>query len=115
MYKIFRDRLLVALTIAFLSGGAQAATDDHEWVGVLSAAIGYDDNITLEDDTSAGASELSDNYLEILGSAGRYVSGVRNDGLRVNGLLFSRDYFSESDFDFTQFSVGIGYDKTIPD
>lgn len=115
MYSILRDRMFIAPIVIILSGGAQAASDDHEWAGILSASFGYDDNLTLEDDTSATASELKDNYLEVLGSARRYVSGVRNDGLRISGTLFRRQYLSESDFDFFQLGGGVGYDKTFPD
>ncbi len=115
MYRIFRDRMLIAPIVIFLSGSAQAASDDHEWAGILSASFGYDDNLTLEDDTSAVASELKDNYLEVLGSAGRYVSGVRNDGLRISGTLFSRQYQNEVDFGFSQIGGGVGYDKIFSD
>lgn len=115
MYRVFRDRSAITLMAVSLCASAQAASDGHEWAGVLSASIGYDDNLTLEDDTSAVASGLDDNYLEILGSASRYVSGVRNDGLRIYGTLFTRQYQSESDFDFTQLGAGAGYDKTFSD
>jgi len=113
MFRIFRGRLSIAPLVIVLSGGVQAASDDQEWSGILSASVGYDDNLTLEDDTSAVASELDDNYIELLGSAGRYVSGVRNDGLRISGIFFKRQYLNESDFDFSLLGVGVGYDKTL--
>jgi len=115
MYRVFHDRSAIALTVAFLCGSAQAAPDDHKWAGILSASIGYDDNLTQEDNTSAVASGLDDNYLEVLGSASRYVSGARNDGLRISGTLFTRQYESEGDYDFSQLGVGVGYDKTFSD
>ena len=120
MYRVFNERSAIALTVVSLCASAQctsaqAATDGHEWAGIVSAAIGYDDNLRQEDNTSAVASGLDDNYLEVLGSAGRYVSGVRNDGVRIYGNLFSRQYQSEGDFDFTQLGVGAGYDKTLSD
>lgn len=115
MSSINRDRILIATIVIFLSGSVQAASDDHEWVGLLSASFGYDDNLTLEDDTSAVASELDDIYLEVLGSTSRYVSGTRNDGLRIYGTIFSRQYQSEVDFGFSQIGGGVGYDKTFSD
>jgi hypothetical protein len=120
MYRVFNERSAIALTVVSLCASATctsalAASDDHEWEGIVSAAIGYDDNLTLEDDTSAVASGLDDNYLEVLGSASRYLSGVRNDGLRINGTVFARQYSSEGDFDFTQLGLGVGYDKTFAD
>lgn len=120
MYRVFNERSAIALTVVSLYASAQcttaqAASDDHEWTGIVSAAIGYDDNLRQEDNSSAVASGLDDNYLEVLGSAGRYVSGVRNDGVRIYGTLFSRQYVSEGDFDFTQLGAGVGYDKTLSD
>jgi len=115
MYKGFRERIAVTLIAAFCCGSVQAAPDGHEWAGILSASVGNDDNLTLDDDTSSVASELDDNYLEILGGASRYVSGVRNDGFRINGTLFTRQYESEEDFNFTLLGIGAGYDKTFSD
>ena len=115
MYRVFNDRCAITLITVSLCASAQAASDDHDWAGILSASIGYDDNLRQEDNTSAVASGLDDNYLEVLGSASRYVSGVRNDGLRISGTLFSRQYATENDFDFSQLGVGVGYDKTFSD
>ena len=118
MYRVFNDRSAITLITVSLCASAQctsaqAASDDHKWAGILSASIGYDDNLTQEDNTSAVASGLDDNYLEVLGSASRYLSGARNDGLRISGTLFTRQYESEGDFDFSQLGVGVGYDKTF--
>jgi hypothetical protein len=120
MYKVFNERSAIALTVVSLCASAQwtsaqAAPDDYEWDGIFSAAIGYDDNLRQEDNTSAVASGLDDNYLEVLGSASRYVSGVRNDGIRIAGTLFSRQYATEDEFDFSQLGVGVGYDKSFSD
>lgn len=115
MYRFVRDRIAVTLIAVFCCGSVQAASDGHEWEGILSASVGNDDNLTLEDDTSSRASGLEDNYLQILGSASRYVSGVRNDGLRINGTLFTRQYETEDDFNFTLLGIGAGYDKTFSD
>jgi len=113
MYKLFQNRVAVALMATFWGVSAQAAPSGHEWTGILSASIGNDDNLTLDDDTSAVPSEVDDDYLELLASASRYISGVRNDGFRVNGTLFTRNYDSVSAFDFTLLGAGIGYDKTF--
>jgi len=115
MYRVFHNRGAITLIAVSLCGSAQAASDDHKWAGILSASMGYDDNLTQEDNTSAVASELDDNYLEVLGGASRYVSGVRNDGMRISGTLFSRQYGSETDYAFSQLGVGVGYDKTFSD
>lgn len=120
MYRVFNGRSAIVLTVVSLCASAQyasaeIASDGHEWAGIVSASIGYDDNLRQEENTSAVASGLDDNYLEVLGSASRYVSGVRNDGIRINGTLFSRQYVTENDFDFSQLGVGAGYDKTFSD
>lgn len=115
MLRIFHGRLSIVPIVIFLSGSVQAASDGHEWAGILSASFGYDDNLTQEDNTSAVASDLNDNYIEILGNAERYVSGARNDGIRLSGTFFSREYQSEGAFDFSQLSAGVGYDKIFSD
>jgi hypothetical protein len=115
MYSFIRDRIAVTLIAVFLCSSAQAASDGHEWSGIFSASIGNDDNLTLEDDSSTVASGLDDNYLEILGYASRYISGVRNDGLRISGTLFTRQYESENDYTFSLLGAGVGYDKTFSD
>jgi len=115
MFSFFRDRIAVTMLVVFCCANAQAAPKSHDWVGIVSGSIGNDDNLTLTDDSSAVASDQEDEYVEILGSASRYVSGVRNDGVRINGTLFTRQYESESDFNFTLLGAGVGYDKTFAD
>ena len=113
MYRVYRGRSVITLIAAFMCFGAKAATDDHEWSGVISAAAGHDDNLTQEDNTSAVASGLDDNYIEVLGGASRYLSGVKNNGFRVTGTLFSRNYISKNDYDYTVLGVWVGKDKTL--
>lgn len=105
---------VIAMLATFGCGNAQAALNGHEWSGILSASVGNDDNLTLGDASSV-ASQREDNYLEVLGFASRYLSGVRDDGVRISGTLFTRQYESENDFGFTLVGVGVGYDKKFTD
>lgn len=119
MRRILRNGIRhqgIAMTMltVLCCGSVQAANDGQEWTGILSASIGYDDNLTLGDN-EAIASQLDDTYLELLGSASRYLTGVRDDGLRVTGTAFTRQYESENDYGFTLLGIGIGYDKKFTD
>lgn len=115
MSRFYQIKIVATLMAASWCGYALAGPDGHEWTGVLSASIGNDDNLTLEDDSSSVASDKEDTFIDLLGFASRYFSGVRNDGVRASGTLFTRQYDSESEFNFTLLGAGIGYDKTFSD
>lgn len=101
------------VAVALLSGTAAAANND--WSGVLSASIGNDDNVTLADDSNIVSTDEGDNFLDVLATAGSYLTGNRDDGIRVSGTFYNRDYDTQNDFNFTLANAGIAYHKKLGD
>jgi len=86
-----------------------------EWSGIVSANIGNDDNVTLADDSNVVASDLKDNFVDILGVAGRYLTGDKDNGIRFTGVLYNREYDTDDEFNFLLVSGGLAYHKKLGD
>ena len=84
-----------------------------DWNGIVSATLGHDDNVTLGDDSDVVASNQKDYFLDVLGSAGRYLTGNKDDGIRFTGTLYNREYDSDDDFNFLLVSGGLAYHKKL--
>lgn len=103
----YKTNLAIFALSALLSGSAMAG----EWAGLVSATLGHDDNVTLGDDSNVVASDAKDNFLDILGTAGRYLKGNKDDGIRLTGTLYNREYNTEDAFNFLLVSGGLAYHK----
>ena len=103
----YKTNLTIFTLLALLSGGAIAS----DWSGLLSATLGHDDNVTLGDDSNVVASDSKDNFLDVLGTAGRYLKGNKDDGIRFTGTLYNREYNTEDAFNFLLVSGGLAYHK----
>jgi len=101
---------VIAVTTV-LSSAAVAS----EWSGIVSANIGHDDNVTLADDSNVVASDLKDNFIDILGVAGRYLTGDKDNGVRFTGVLYNREYDTDDNFNFLLVSGGLEYHKKLGD
>ena len=102
----------VLLASTLLSSHAMAGG----WNGLASASFGYDDNVTLvDDDSSVGASDLKDHFFDVLGTAGRYLKGDKNDGIRFQGTLYNREYDTDDNFNFFLISGGLAYHRKLGD
>jgi tetratricopeptide (TPR) repeat protein len=106
------------------------AKDKKRWLGLLSATIGYDDNVSLINEDIIGltpAQRLSDQYFEILATTSTMLTGDRDNGVRFAASADYLAYFDYSDYDFNQVHValsketqvsrwdtrlGAGYDRT---
>lgn len=78
----------------------------------FSAAAGYDDNAVLApEDGSQEVSEQGDMFTELYGLTSVYVSGDRNDGVRLDADAFTRLYASEDEYSFSSLSGGINRHK----
>jgi len=104
-------RLCAAMVAMVISGGASAG----DWNGLLQLSVASDDNVSLTDSNDIVASNESDNYIEVLGSASRYLTGNKDNGVRFIGTLFNREYDTEDGFDFTLLGAGLGYDRKLGD
>lgn len=103
---------LYMVVMASLLSSTAAASD---WSGLVSVTVANDDNVTLEDDSNTVASSEGDNYLDVLATAGRYLTGDRDDGIRFDGTFYNREYDTEDDFDISLASVGLAYHKKLGD
>lgn len=97
--------------------------DRTRWIGLLSMAGGYEDNIALFPDSAPA--RLDSGFIETLAAASGYVHGDGSAGVRSDLKLFARQYPSEHAFDLNiaqadaswvqqispgQISAGIGGD-----
>jgi len=86
-----------------------------DWSGLVSASIGHDDNVTLGDDNDVIASDQKDKFLDVLGTAGRYLTGNKDDGIRLTGTLYNREYDTDDAFNFFLVNGGLAYHKKLGD
>jgi len=103
---------LAILVAAMLVNGVAIASD---WSGILSATVGNDDNVTLGTDSNILSSNEKDNFLDVLATAGRYLMGNKEDGIRFSSTLYNREYDTEDSFNFFLVGGGLAYHKKIGD
>lgn len=106
-----KKQISVVIAAVIFSTNVVAAGND--WSGILSVSLGNDDNVTLGDDSNVQASNEGDNFLDILATAGTYLTGNRDAGFRVNGTFYNREYDTEDGFNFTLVAASIAYHKKL--
>lgn len=93
--------------------GAQpvAVPTEKKWYALATLGIGHDSNvIAFPDQLQQDASQGEDNFTELLAYGQTYVAGSRNDGLRLYGYGYSKQF---SDLDFLNigiYSIGLARD-----
>ena len=92
-------------------GSEEPATSVTRSYREFSAAVGYDDNVVLAPEDSQEVSEEGDPFTELYGLASVYLSGVRDDGFRLDADAFTRLYTSETEYSFTSVSAGLSRHK----
>lgn len=105
----------ISVLAALCCGPAIAADNSSDWSGLVSASMGNDDNVTLGDDSNIVASNKSDYFLDVLGTAGRYLTGSRDNGIRFDGTFYIREYDTEDDFNFSLVDAGLAYHRKLGD
>ena len=105
----------IGLGVLAVTTALSSAAVASEWRGIVSAKIGHDDNVTLADDSNVVASDLKDNFIDILGVAGRYLTGDKDNGIRFTGVLYNREYDTDDEFNFLLVSGGLAYHKKLGD
>lgn len=113
--SIWYKRVGVSVLAALCCGTATAADSGSDWTGLVSVAVGNDDNVTLNDDSNIVASNEGDNFLNVLGTAGTYLTGNRDNGIRFDGTFYIREYDTEDDYNFSLVSAGLAYHKKLGD
>jgi len=82
------------------------------WSGYVSAAYGYDDNVTLDNDTIIKVSARSDQFWEVYGYLRGVLSGKATNGVLLKASAFGDFYNKLSRYDYTNFNTGLY--KTFP-
>jgi len=109
-----RYRIFCSILLALFWWSSEAvAVSSSDWVGLVSASMGHDSNVTLADNSNIITNNASDNFINAIGGAGRYLSGNRNDGVRVDGVFYFRKYNTETGFDLGLIEIGSTYHKKL--
>ncbi|MET0068947.1 MAG: tetratricopeptide repeat protein [Candidatus Thiodiazotropha sp.] len=77
------------------------------WNSFLSIGLGYDDNVALENDSLAVASEESDSFYELFGFTQGLLSGNHDEGVLFRGSLFGDFYAELSDYSLVELNLGL--------
>lgn len=97
-------------------GSATAVDTSSDWSGLVSVSVGNDDNVTLADDSNIVASNEDDYFLiNVLATAGRYLTGNRDDGIRFDGTFYNLTYDTEDDYNYSLVEAGLAYHKKMGD
>lgn len=83
----------------FTPGSKTKPAQTQEWKGLVSGSFAHDSNVTLDD---VGSLVKSDNYLELVATASRYLQGDYKDGYRLGLSTDILKYSTQNDFDFKQ-------------
>jgi len=84
----------------------------QKWRNFVFANIGYNDNVTLDNDAITIASNQADSFLELFAFSRGLISGSTSDGVLIKARLYSDLYASLSDYNLTEINAGIY--KTYP-
>lgn len=82
-----------------------AAADN--WLSFVTTGIGYDDNVTLDNDTLTAVSTQSDSFAELMAATRGAISGSRSDGIVFKGSLFADVYSDLTQFNLAEGSLGL--------
>jgi len=80
---------------------------DTAWSSLFSVGLGYDDNVTLENDSLVAVSNASDMFFELFGYTQGLLMGSQQDGLLLKGSLFGDFYLDETDYSLTDLNLGL--------
>ncbi len=82
------------------------------WASIVSAGLGYDSNVTLDNDTVTNVSSERDYFLEFYGMTRGVLSGTSKNGVLLKASLFGDLYKELTDYNLIEANVG-AY-KTFP-
>ena len=82
------------------------------WTGVVSTSLSHDSNVLLANDELAGVTHESDTAVDIEASAGRWLKGNVNNGVRMTLGAILKKYSTLTHNDDSQLSAGVlRYDR----
>ncbi|MCF6282242.1 MAG: outer membrane beta-barrel protein [Candidatus Polarisedimenticolaceae bacterium] len=85
------------------------------WSVIIDSALGYDDNVTLENTEIAQGTNKSDFYLDLYGSVAYRFSDDKRNGLSVRLGLATIKYQNESRYNSTLYNAGLYQDNQFSD
>ncbi len=103
---------LVGLALEQLAIMGEPEVSERPWQAVVSAALGYEDNLNLAADRTI---QEQDAFFETLAWGTAYLVGDDALGLRATALINDRVYFSESDLRQTVARPGLALDYQVSD
>jgi len=78
-----------------------------KWSGFAAANVGYDSNVKLANEDLVGVVGESDNSLEVIGVGNYWLRGGREGGVRLSFSADVQKYQTLSNYDFSQFQLGL--------
>ena len=90
----------------------RAKTSSSNWGAYLFLNAGYNDNVTLDNDTITIASNQADSFMELFAFTRGLISGTNNNGLLLKARLYSEAYQTLPDYNLNEIHAGIY--KTYP-
>lgn len=81
------------------------------WSASLGLNTGYDSNLALVDDGKPSFEGAA--FLESLLAGAVQVAGEKRDGVRIDGVLYSRQYFSNGEYDTDYTQLGLARSLTL--
>ena len=109
-YRNTEDAKLKALSakaLKRLGVDAKKAVATKNWGGFAAVNAGFDSNVKLANEDLIGVTGNSDNFAEILAVGNYWLRGGRNDGVRLAFSANVQKYQSLSNYDFSQFQLGL--------
>jgi tetratricopeptide (TPR) repeat protein len=80
---------------------------EKAWSAFVSAGLGYDSNVTLDNDTLTSVSSQSDTFMEFFGFTRGVLSGTANDGVILKASLFGDFYRKLTDYNLVEANGGL--------
>ncbi|MEF8794755.1 tetratricopeptide repeat protein [Thiohalorhabdus sp.] len=80
---------------------------------LLSASLGYNDNVTLSPDDTAASTDTDDVFLEYLAAGTFQATGNPSNGLQLKASLLGLDYTDVDRFDQTYLRAGPEWDRRL--
>ncbi|HKJ70304.1 MAG TPA: tetratricopeptide repeat protein, partial [Gammaproteobacteria bacterium] len=105
-----RIRRLAGERLAELRRGERRGSDGRRVSALVSASLGYNDNVTLSPDELVTASDTADHFLEYLAAGTVQLRGDNRNGWQLKGSLLGIDYADINRYDQTYLRAGPEWD-----
>ncbi|RMH14971.1 MAG: hypothetical protein D6698_11875 [Gammaproteobacteria bacterium] len=89
------------------------STGSNKWFSMVFASVGYDDNLTLENDTLINKTAKSGMVSKLFAYTRGPLMGTTSDGLLFKGSAFSKLNSGQSQINIGDYRVGLFYDTPL--